>query len=58
MFPSSVPLRELGKGGPKVPAIGWGAMGMTSYYGDLASDDVNREVTKLVRLYVLIYQHL
>jgi hypothetical protein len=33
-----------------VPALGYGAMGLTSYYGGIEKDDeVNRATTKLVR---------
>ena len=34
-----ISLRQLGKGGPKVSAIGFGAMGLSAFYGTPASDE-------------------
>jgi aryl-alcohol dehydrogenase-like predicted oxidoreductase len=41
----SIPLHQLGKNGPSVPAIGFGLMGTTGVYGP-ASDD--EETMKLL----------
>jgi hypothetical protein len=39
-----------------VPALGWGAMNLTSYYGNISEDeDFNKEIIKLVRLSRLTY---
>ncbi|KAJ4348192.1 uncharacterized protein N0V89_009564 [Didymosphaeria variabile] len=35
----SIPLRQLGKHGPRVPAIGFGLMGLAGAYGQAASED-------------------
>ncbi|CAF3756087.1 unnamed protein product [Rotaria sp. Silwood1] len=35
---SLIPERQLGKNGPKVPAIGYGAMGLSISYGTIGSD--------------------
>lgn len=37
--PSSIPTRKLGKNGPQVPAIGLGLMGLSVFYGPVASDE-------------------
>lgn len=34
-----MPHRQFGKGGPKVSAIGFGAMGLSAFYGTPASDE-------------------
>lgn len=34
-----VPLRTLGKDGPKVPALGFGLMGLSVAYGAVPSDE-------------------
>jgi hypothetical protein len=34
-----VPLRKLGKDGPRVPALGFGLMGMSFAYGTILSDE-------------------
>lgn len=34
-----MPQRQLGKNGPKVSAIGFGAMGLSAFYGAPASDE-------------------
>ncbi|KAE9375936.1 Aldo/keto reductase [Stipitochalara longipes BDJ] len=39
MSPKTVPLRKLGKGGPSVPALGFGLMGMSFAYGTIPSDE-------------------
>jgi aryl-alcohol dehydrogenase-like predicted oxidoreductase len=36
---SSIPERRLGKNGPKVPAISYGAMGLSISYGTAGSDE-------------------
>ncbi|KAH8928585.1 Aldo/keto reductase [Atractiella rhizophila] len=40
------PLRQLGKNGPKIPALGYGAMGLSAFYKNQKSDDSNREVLR------------
>ena len=35
----SVPLRQLGKNGPSVPALGFGLMGMSVAYGAVPNDE-------------------
>lgn len=39
MSPSSIPTRKLGKGGPSVPALGFGLMGLSVAYGTVPSDE-------------------
>jgi aryl-alcohol dehydrogenase-like predicted oxidoreductase len=34
-----ISLRQLGKNGPKVSSIGFGAMGLSAFYGTPASDE-------------------
>ncbi|CAF1266036.1 unnamed protein product [Didymodactylos carnosus] len=36
---ASIPTRQLGKGGPHVSAIGFGAMGLSAFYGNPTSDE-------------------
>jgi len=35
----SMPQRHLGKNGPKISAIGYGSMGLSTFYGKPASDE-------------------
>ena len=35
----AIPRRQLGKNGPKVSSIGFGAMGLSAFYGTPASDE-------------------
>ena len=37
--PATVPTRPLGKDGPQVSALGFGAMGLSAFYGAPASDE-------------------
>jgi aryl-alcohol dehydrogenase-like predicted oxidoreductase len=40
MFSKSVPLRQLGKNGPSVPALGFGLMGLSyDSYGSISGDE-------------------
>jgi aryl-alcohol dehydrogenase-like predicted oxidoreductase len=36
---NSMPTRQLGKNGPRVSAISFGAMGLSAFYGSIASDE-------------------
>jgi len=46
MSQPNIILRQLGKNGPKVPALGFGAMGLSAFYGNRVSDDESREVLR------------
>ncbi|CAF9923888.1 MAG: hypothetical protein GOMPHAMPRED_003477 [Gomphillus americanus] len=39
MAPPSLPTRQLGKNGPQVVALGFGAMGLSAFYGSVESDE-------------------
>jgi aryl-alcohol dehydrogenase-like predicted oxidoreductase len=36
---AQIPIRQLGKNGPQVSALGFGAMGLSAFYGTPASDE-------------------
>jgi aryl-alcohol dehydrogenase-like predicted oxidoreductase len=38
-MPPQLPTRKLGKNGPEVTALGFGAMGLSAFYGEVASDE-------------------
>ena len=38
-MPAKLPTRQLGKNGPQVTALGFGAMGLSAFYGAPASDE-------------------
>ncbi|CAF2077858.1 unnamed protein product [Rotaria magnacalcarata] len=40
----TMPTRQLGKNGPSIAAVGFGAMGLSAYYGTPASDEVRFKV--------------
>ncbi|CAG7848366.1 Aldo-keto reductase yakc [NADP(+)] [Serendipita indica DSM 11827] len=46
MSNTNIIYHRLGRNGPKVPALGFGAMGFTSFYGSRMSDDESHEVLK------------
>lgn len=39
MAPSQLPTRQLGRNGPQVTALGFGAMGLSAFYGGPESDE-------------------
>lgn len=44
MSVQSVPLRQLGKDGPSVPALGYGLMGLSGLYGKPPGDEERLKV--------------
>lgn len=38
-MPAKLPTRQLGKNGPQVTALGFGAMGLSAFYGAPESDE-------------------
>ncbi|KAI8670141.1 hypothetical protein LRP88_01419 [Fusarium phalaenopsidis] len=42
--PAQLPLRQLGKNGPKIPAVGFGLMGLSIAYGTTESDEERLKV--------------
>lgn len=44
MAPSKLPTRKLGKNGPQVPALGFGVMGLSAFYGSTAPDEERFQV--------------
>ncbi|KAF2673870.1 putative aldo-keto reductase [Microthyrium microscopicum] len=51
MMSPSYPTRKLGKNGPQVTSIGWGAMGLSAFYGTIKPD--NERLALLDQLYDL-----
>jgi aryl-alcohol dehydrogenase-like predicted oxidoreductase len=49
MSTSNIVYHQLGKNGPKVPALGYGAMGLSAFYGNRVNDEESHEVIKMVR---------
>jgi len=43
-MPSQLPQRQLGKNGPKVTALGFGAMGLSAFYGKPESDEARFKI--------------
>ncbi|KAL9032096.1 MAG: hypothetical protein Q9180_006702 [Flavoplaca navasiana] len=43
-MPAKVPTRQLGKNGPRVTALGFGAMGLSAFYGAPESDETRFKV--------------
>jgi aryl-alcohol dehydrogenase-like predicted oxidoreductase len=49
MSASNIIYHHLGKNGPEVPALGYGAMGLSAFYGNRVSDEESHEIVKMVR---------
>ncbi|KAG8755311.1 hypothetical protein FRC14_004153 [Serendipita sp. 396] len=47
MTSSNIIYHQLGRNGPKLPALGFGAMGLSAFYGNRVDDDENRQVLKV-----------
>ncbi|KAH8926590.1 Aldo/keto reductase [Atractiella rhizophila] len=45
---SSNPVRQLGKNGPRIPALGFGAMGLSAFYGQLKPEEESKALLKKV----------
>jgi aryl-alcohol dehydrogenase-like predicted oxidoreductase len=49
-MPATLPTRKLGRNGPMIPAMGFGLMGMSGFYGPLDNDGRFKVLDRAVEL--------